>query len=108
MLAGGPITTWTYDLDGNVTSVTDPLGNTTWTAYNACNLPVSVTDALGWEAGDQQHTTTTTYTALGQVFTVTDPLGRTTEYLYDNLGRKVEEIDPDPTTGGRVRRTLTA
>ena len=43
---GGPITTWTYDFNGNVTSVTDPLGNTTWTQYNACNLPIAVTDAL--------------------------------------------------------------
>ena len=47
ILAGGPITTWSYDADGNVLSVTDPLGNTTWTACNACNLPISVTDALG-------------------------------------------------------------
>ena len=51
------------------------MGNTTWTEYNACNLPISVTDALGWEAGDPQHTTTTTYTELGEVSTVTDPLG---------------------------------
>ena len=94
ILAGGPITTWTYDLNGNVTSETDPLGNTTWTAYNGSNLPISVTDALGWEAGNAQHTTTTTYTELGEVSTVTDPLGNVTTYLYDDLGRKTEEIDP--------------
>ena len=64
VVAGGPITTWAYDHDGNVTSITDPLGNTTWTQYNACNLPIAVTDALGWEEGDPQHTTTTAYTEL--------------------------------------------
>ena len=53
--AGGPITTWQYDLNGNVTSVTDPLGYTTWTQYDAWNLPVAVTDALGAYKGDAQH-----------------------------------------------------
>ena len=96
---GGPTTTWTYDLSGNVVSTTDPNGNTTWTQYNGWNLPVAVTDALGAYEGDPQHTTTTTYDALGNVLTVTDQLGRTTEYVYDNLGRKVEAIAPDPTTG---------
>ena len=47
VLAGGPTTTWTYDADGNVTAVTDPLGNTTWTQYNDQNLPVAITDATG-------------------------------------------------------------
>jgi YD repeat-containing protein len=93
-LAGGPVTTWSYDLDGNVTSTTDPLGNTTWTQYNSWNLPVAVTDALGAYVGDPQHTTTTTYDELRDVSAVTDPLGRTTAYLYDNLHRKIEEIDP--------------
>ena len=49
---GGPTTTWQYDPNGNVTAVTDPLGNTTWTQYNAWNEPVAVTDALGAYKGD--------------------------------------------------------
>ena len=82
-----PTTTWTYDANGNVTAVTDPLGNTTSTLYNGWNEPTQVTDAMG-------NTTTTTYDPLGQVSSVTDPLGRTTTYQYDNLGRKTAEIDP--------------
>ena len=39
VLAGGPTTTWQYDANGNVIAVTDPLGNTTWTQYNAWNRP---------------------------------------------------------------------
>ena len=47
IVGGGPTTTWQYDLNGNVTAVTDPLGNTTWTQYNAWNEPIKATDALG-------------------------------------------------------------
>ncbi len=74
--------------NGNVTAVTGPLGNTTWRQYNACNLPISVTDALGAFMGDPQYTNVTTYDELGDVSTVTDPLGRVIAYQYDNLGRK--------------------
>jgi uncharacterized delta-60 repeat protein/RHS repeat-associated protein len=99
VLAGGPITTSSYDANGNVTSTTDPNGHTSWTEYNTWNLPVAVTDALGSGLGDPAHTTTTAYNLMGNVVSVTDPLGRTTSYVYDNLGRKIEEIDPDPSTG---------
>ncbi len=53
---------------------------------------MAVTDAL-------YNTKTTSYDELGDVTMVTDPLGYSTEYLYDNLGRKIEEIEPDPVTG---------
>jgi RHS repeat-associated protein len=90
--SGGPTTTWQYDANGNVTAVTDPLGNTISTVYNDWNEAVAVTNALG-------NTTTTTYDELGRVSLVTDAMGRSTEYLYDNLGRKIEEIDADPASG---------
>ena len=53
----------------------------------------------GPNSGDAQHTTTTVYDAVGRVKSVTDPLGRQTQYVYDNLGRKIETIAPDPGTG---------
>ena len=40
-----------------------------------------------------------TYDAAGELTSQTDPLGNVTTYVYDNLGRKIEEIDPDPATG---------
>ena len=42
------------------------------------------------------HTVHTTYDQLGRTIAVTDQLARTTDYAYDNLGRKIEQIDPDP------------
>jgi uncharacterized delta-60 repeat protein/RHS repeat-associated protein len=99
VVGGGPTTAWQYDANGNVVATTDPDGNTTWTQYNTWNLPSAVTDALGWRAGDPQHTTTTSYDLLGNVVSVTDPLGRTTLNVYDNLSRKIEEVDPDPSNG---------
>ena len=109
-VAGGPITTWTYDDDGNVTEVTDPLLHHTWMQYNACNLPFAVTDALGTGPGSPSNaTTTTTYDELGDVSSVTDPLGNTTQYVYDDLQRKIEEIDPavytSPDAGGALALT---
>jgi len=93
-----------YDANGNVTSITDPLSKITWTQYNSWNEPIKVTDALGNNKDDTQHTTTTAYTDLGQASTVTSPpaangYASTTQYLYDNLGRKTETIAPDPATG---------
>ena len=41
----------------------------------------------------------TTYDALGNVATTTDEMGRKTDYVYDNLNRKIEEVDPNPATG---------
>ena len=95
-----PQTTWQYDPAGNLTSVTDPLGCTTWTIYDHWNRPTKVTDAQGLYAGDPEHTTTTTYDLLGHVISVTDQLGRTTQYVYDHLGRKTEEVDPSFTYVG--------
>jgi YD repeat-containing protein len=39
-------TTFTYDYDGNQTSVTDPYGDTVATAYDERNMPYLFTDAL--------------------------------------------------------------
>ncbi|HEV2969531.1 MAG TPA: autotransporter-associated beta strand repeat-containing protein [Pirellulales bacterium] len=86
-----PTTTWSYDLDGNVTAAVDPLQHETDTAYDGWNLPVSVTDALG--------STATAYDELGRVSTATDQLNRTTQVTYDNLGRQLSEIDPAPQSG---------
>ena len=60
---------------------------------------MGVTDAVGAYSGDPQHTTTTAYDDWGRMSEVTDQLGRATEYLYDNLGRKTEMIQPDPANG---------
>ena len=83
------------------------MGYTTWTRYDAWNRPVAVTDALGWCAGDPQHTTTTVYDQRGRVASVTDPLGRTVDYTYDNLGRETVERLPEPTPQAPQGRPTT-
>ena len=52
-------------------------------AYNADNLPVSITEALG-------HTTTIAYDDLGRKSSVTDAEGRTTSYEYDAMDRLIK------------------
>ena len=73
------ITTYTYDLLGNLLTVTDALGNTTTYTYNAFGEVTSVTDAL-------QSVTTCTYNILGNLVSVTDGEGHTTTYAYNAFG----------------------
>jgi len=81
-------TTFTYDVDGNRTSVTDPRGNvpganptqfTSTVTYDADGRPLASTDALG-------RTSTTTYDAVGRPVTVADPKGNVTTTAYNKLG----------------------
>ena len=53
--------------------------------------------APAYSLGDDS--TRTTYDALGDVASTEDQMGRTTVYVYDNLGRKTDMIQPDPATG---------
>ncbi len=39
------------------------------------------------------------YDAAGQLWQTTDPLGRVTTYQYDDLGRLVQQINPNPADG---------
>ncbi len=84
-----------YDADGNVTSITDPLGNTKTLRWNARNELVSVTDPLG-------NTTNYTYDAEGYPASVTDPRGNTTLYVYDAAGNLVSMTDPAGNTETRT------
>ena len=117
----GPTTYYGYDADGNLKYETDPPGNTTsvgGTTYYfydtlgrlVCTIDASADSSHGsWLAsgvpdlapayslGDDS--TRTTYDALGDVASTEDQMGRTTVYVYDNLGRKTDMIQPDPATG---------
>ena len=80
-------TSYGYDPAGNQTSVTDGNGNTTWTTYNAWNLPESVIEPATPAAPSAAHRTwTTAYNADGQAAAVTQPGGITLAYGYDPLG----------------------
>ena len=96
-----------YDLGGNITSVTDTAGRTTYTQYDEFNRPVRI---VGPEFTDAKYgvvraVTRYTYNLLGFLTQVdagrtTDPLNKaqdvvTTQQtnLYDDFGRKLKETD---------------
>jgi len=89
-----PTAIYAYDQNGNLASVTDPLGNITRYQYNLLNRMVATTDALGVAAGDPSHTTVTQYDAVGNVLFVTDALGRTTISQYDAMNRLIRHTLP--------------
>ena len=73
-------TSWTYDPDGDVTSVTDPLGHATSSVYDADGNVTQVTDPAG-------NVTETTYDLDNRKLSVTKGYGSsaasTTSYAYD-------------------------
>jgi RHS repeat-associated protein len=73
---GNPTWSYTYDLNGNRVSSTDPLGDVTSAIYDAHNDLRNWTDALG-------RTGTVTYLAPGFPSSITDPAGVNTTYAYD-------------------------
>jgi RHS repeat-associated protein len=92
--SGGAARIWqyTYDANGNITSATDPLGDTTTATYNSLDEPLTGTTACGsangssvayCESGDSglatsalaaKYTTTATYDANGNLLTVSHPV----------------------------------
>ncbi len=97
-----PVMTYEYDPYGNELSMTDALGNTTQYEYDALHRLIMTTepDADGLPATDDSPITTFEYDDADQLLGVTDPLGRVTRYEYDDLGRVVREIYPDPDKAG--------
>ncbi|MFP4029047.1 MAG: hypothetical protein ACLFWL_14750, partial [Candidatus Brocadiia bacterium] len=80
-----------YDGNGRVTAVTDPLGNTTTRSYNKNGQLTAATDPLG-------NTTSRSYDAAGNLTSTTDPLGNTTTYSYDDAGNMTGTTDPEGNT----------
>jgi len=78
---------YTYDTYGNRNSVTDPLGDTTTTTYNLDGWPLSVIDPRG-------KVTKNTYDNRGNLVTVTDSLAHVTTYGYDGDRNRTAVTDP--------------
>lgn len=108
-------TTFACNAVGDVTSVTDPLGNTTTTTYDNLRRPTAEVGPAGtnietrwtYDAnGNQTHerrwdaaasvwrVTQTVYSLTNQPGRVIDPEGRWTRYCYDQLDRAYRVIDP--------------
>jgi RHS repeat-associated protein len=80
----------TYDTYGNMTSLTDALGNTTLFGYDTNHIYlISITNALS-------HTVAATHDFdTGLLTSITDARGNTTSFEYDILGRVTKKIHPD-------------
>ncbi|MBZ0171101.1 MAG: hypothetical protein K8E66_01850, partial [Phycisphaerales bacterium] len=86
--AQNQVTQYGYDNQGNVTSVTDPLGRVTVNAYDALNRLLRVTDP---GLGQTQYG----YNVLDQLTSVTDPRNLVTSYAYDGLSNLNQQTSPD-------------
>jgi len=98
--AAGLTTTYGYDANGQLQSVSDDLGSLESRTYDAAGRQLTDTDALGT-------VTTFTYDAANRVLTKTvdsgtGGLGLVTTYIYDAEGRTIRVIDPK----GKVTDTL--
>ena len=110
--ANGNRTSFTYDADGNITSKTDPLGNTwTYTYVAGTDWLETETNPLGvvtkYEydgngnqtaiirefGGALENRSSYTYDSQGNQTSVTDPLGNTTTYEYDANGNLIRVTD---------------
>lgn len=114
----GNLTTYTYDVDHNQLSKTDPSGTTTATYDDAGNLLTS-TDVSGQTTRYEYNAygqvtsitapdggvTRTEYDERGNPIATTDPSGATTRYAYDSQGRTISITAPD---GGVTRMTYDA
>ncbi len=81
------VTTFRYDVCGNLTSTTDKEGKTAGTTYDALNRPILVTDAMG-------HETRYAYDARGNLVSLTDANGNTTRFTHDRNNRQTSETRP--------------
>jgi len=80
------VTSYNYDLAGNVLSVADPNGNGMTYTYDLLNRRRSAVNSMG-------ETTLTGYDAVGNVTTNVAPNGSVTLSIYDNRNRLVQMVD---------------
>jgi RHS repeat-associated protein len=85
--------TYTYDpVTLQKASVTDPLGHETTMSYDAQGRLTTLTRPAPTTGGDPR-VTTTTYGVYDEVLTSTDPLGHTTTRTYDTHGNPLTSTD---------------
>ena len=74
-------------VNGNMSTLTDPLGNQSQFSYNNQGVLTGITDPLG-------HSTQLAYSLGADLSTITDALGRQTRYFEDAVGRPELLVDP--------------
>ena len=91
------ITQYGYDNQGNLTTVTDPLGKITTNEYDALSRLKKMIDPAASGSG-QGGNTQYAYDGLDQLTQVTDPRALTTTYTLDGLGNLTQQVSPDTGT----------
>jgi len=81
-------TSFTYDLVGNLTSITNPRGFKTSFTYDAVNRNTVITDSQG-------STTNFEYDKVGNLIKTTDRNGNPTTNSYDELNRLIASINAE-------------
>jgi RHS repeat-associated protein len=94
--SGFATTNYSYDQSGNMTSMTDPRGNTTRYGYGPGSpLPT----LISLNAGGRTLTLARSYSPhTGVLLTESDYNGNTAGYSYDPLGRVTRKTNPDGTS----------
>lgn len=92
--AAPPVTNYEYDANGNLTKITDGLGNATVQQYDALNRLVKQQQPNPTAAG-QLGEINMQYNAIDQMIGVTDPRSLTTNYGYNALGDMLSLSSPD-------------
>jgi len=84
-------TSYTYDSSGNLSTMSDPVGNV-W------NWTYDLSGRLLASSDPDRGTTTNSYDAGGNLIATTDANGNTLAYTYDSIGRQTAEFKDS--TGG--------
>jgi RHS repeat-associated protein len=93
-------TTRTYDANGNLQTVSRPLGSTgTWSVTYQRGDAAHPGDVTGI-VDPNGHTTTVTWDSQGDVASITDPVGNKTTYSYNTLGQRVSMVSPRGNVAG--------
>lgn len=101
------VSTFRYDVVGNLLSTTDHLGRTTTSTYDSRNRVLSVTQPDA-DLSDYFSAPVTRYKydLVGNKIQETDALGNTTDYQYDNLNRLTATMLPDALVNDRLARPV--
>ncbi len=102
------ISTFRYDVVGNLLSTTDHLGRTTTSTFDSRNRVVAITQPDA-DLADYflAPVTRYSYDLVGNRIQETDALGNTTDFVYDNLNRLTSTILPDALINDRLARPMT-
>jgi RHS repeat-associated protein len=90
--ANGKTAHYKYNVGGQVTRYTDPLGNATTLNYDSDGRLKSIQGAISTAKY------TLAYDNVSRIASVTDPAGATVHYAYDAADRQTQATYPDGTT----------